>query len=297
VGEASGEAQVLCRVSRPAVALETTLLAHGVPVAEAPALSRSLSDVCRAEGASPCLIGVVGGQPIAGLNDAELHHLLGAAPPKANSANLGLLLNRGVDAATSVSTTMEIAAAASIPIFATGGLGGVHRGYGRSLDISADLAAFTRFPVAVVCSGVKSILDVESTREALETLGVPVVGSRTDCFPAFYHRQSDAGVDARFDDVQELGRFLRFELARTGRGVVVCNPIPAEHEIDRAAFAAWLEEAERTTTGTRGRGVTPALLGALHAVSDGATLRANLALVEDNTRLAAQLAVAMEQQE
>src|SRR5690606_10624096 len=133
--------------------------------------------------------------------------------------------------ATTVSATMEIAAAAGLRLFATGGLGGVHRGYAQRLDISADLAALARFPVAVVCSGVKSLLDVESTREALESLGVPVVGFGTDRFPAFYRRASEAGVDARFDDPESLAAFLSQELARTGRAVVVANPIPAADEI------------------------------------------------------------------
>jgi pseudouridine-5'-phosphate glycosidase len=190
---------------------------------------------------------------------------------------------------------MELAARAGLSVFATGGLGGVHMGYGQRLDISADLAAFTRFPVAVVTSGVKSILDVVSTREALETLGVCVVGFRTDRFPAFYLRESEAGVDARFDDERELAAFLKAELARAGRGVVVANPIPAEHELPRDLWQAWLAQAVSDTAelAASGRDVTPALLGRLHALSGGRTLAANIELVKSNARLAARLAAAM----
>jgi pseudouridine-5'-phosphate glycosidase len=182
-----------------------------------------------------------------------------------------------------------------VQVFATGGLGGVHHGYGTALDISADLAAFTRYPVAVVTSGVKSILDVVSTREALETLGITVVGFQTDRFPAFYLRESDAEVDGRFDDVAELAGFIRQEMARTGRGVVVCNPVPAASELPRADWDRWLADAqaEAARQGVSGRGATPFLLAHLHRVSGGATLRTNLDLVRSNAALAARLAKAM----
>ncbi len=281
----------------PRVALETTLLLHGVPVEAAPDLDRELRAICTSQGAEPALVGVIAGEPTVGITESQLAELLreGADIPKANTANLGLYLQRGQHAASTVSTTMELAADAGVRVFATGGIGGVHKGYGSAFDISADLAAFTRFPVAVVTSGVKSLLDVAATREALETLGVPVVGWRTDEFPAFYQRESGSGVDARFDDANELARFLSFELERTGRGVVVCNPIPEADELDPAQFAGWLREAEReaSTAGVKGRDVTPFLLGRLHALSDGATLRANLALVRENARVAATLASEM----
>jgi pseudouridine-5'-phosphate glycosidase len=166
-----------------------------------------------------------------------------------------------------------------------------------ALDISADLFALTRFPVAVVTSGVKSILDVAATRELLETLGVCVVGCRTDEFPAFYLRRLDGvnKVDARFDDVAELARFVRFEMARTNRAIVICNPIPAEHEVAPNDWDRWLAQAESRANagGAAGRDATPAVLSALHQISGGATLRANIALIESNTRLAAEIAVAM----
>ncbi len=290
---------VLSRVPSPAsraVALETTLLVHGVPRESAPSLASDLAEIVRREGAHPALVGVHAGIPTVGLSDAELSDLLAAdSVPKANTANLGLLLHRGSHAATTVSTTMELAAKAGVQVFATGGIGGVHQGYGTHLDISSDLAAFTRFPIAVVTSGVKSILDVESTREALETLGIPVVGFQTDRFPAFYLRDSGAGVDARFDDVESMGVFVQDELARTGRGIVIANAIPEEHEIDRAVWKEWLDLAtlQARKSGATGRQVTPGVLARLHQISAGKTLRANIALVHANAQLAARLAAVL----
>jgi pseudouridine-5'-phosphate glycosidase len=278
------------------VALETTLLVHGVPPTSARPLHEELARIIRQEGADPALVGVVAGEPVVGMTAEELGRLLDDdAVPKANTGNLGVLMHRASHAATTVSATMELAAAAGVRLFATGGLGGVHKGYGTRWDVSADLAAMARFPVAVVASGVKNLLDVVSTREALETLGVPVIGFGTDRFPAFYLRESDAGVDARFDDPTELAAFLHAELERTGRGVLVCNPIPAEHEIDPARWSAWLEAAadRAERAGVTGRAVTPAILAELHEHSGGATLAANLELVRSNARLAARLAAAM----
>jgi pseudouridine-5'-phosphate glycosidase len=287
---------------RPRVALETTLLLHGVPRSSAAALARDLGAIVRSHGAEPALVGVLRGEPIVGLSDAQLAELIAMPPdqtPKLNTANLGVALARKLSGATTVSTTMELAAKAGVSVFATGGLGGVHpidvrAGTTPHLDISSDLVAFTRFPVAVVTAGTKSILDVHSTRELLETLGVPVVGYRTDYFPAFYRRATTPpiSVDARFDDAGELAAFLRHELARTNRGVVVCNPIAPEHELPLADWNRWLAEANRAATGAgvTGRAVTPFLLGKVHELSGGATLRANIELVKANAGLAAELA-------
>jgi pseudouridylate synthase len=278
------------------VGLETTLLAHGVPRGEGLPLARELADVVARHGARAVVIGILRGEAVVGMNERELAELVERDDvPKVNTANLGIILHRRQHGATTVSATMELAAAAGVRVFATGGLGGVHRGYGTHLDISADLAALARFPVAVVASGVKSLLDVASTREALETLGVPVVGFRTDGFPAFYLRESAARVDARFDEAVDLAGFIAAELARTGRSVLVANPIPAEAAIAEHEWNGWLAEASRDAdaSGAAGRDVTPTLLAALHRVSRGATLRANVALVKANADLAAQLAVAM----
>ena len=288
---------------RARVALETTLLAHGVPKGEGLPLAARLASIVRVQGALPQVVGMVDGQPIVGMTDAQLTAML-AAPSsevrKVNTANLGTIMHRRGFGATTVSTTMELAAGAGVSVFATGGIGGVHPmdAAALRLDISADLLAFTRFPVAVVTSGVKSILDVASTREMLETLGVPVIGWKCDAFPAFYLREAQGGVgrvDARFDDMRDLATFVRHELSRTRRGIVICNPIPAAHELPRSDWFRWLSEAERRAAqaGACGRDATPALLAALHEVSGGATLRANIALVESNAHVAAMLARAM----
>jgi len=283
---------------RPRVALETTLLLHGVPRPSAAPLARELAQTVRRHGAEPALIAVLRGRPVVGLSDAQLTELLGLdahLTPKLNTANLGLALAADRSGATTVSTTMELAAGAGIRFFATGGLGGVHPGLGEpgGLDVSADLAAFTRFPVAVVTAGVKSILDVAATREALETLGVPVVGFGTDRFPAFYLRESEAGVDERFDDPAALAAFIAHELARTGRGIVVANPIPEADQIPPAQWERWLAEANARAAeaGIAGRDLTPYLLAQVHEISGGASLRANIALVKNNADLAARLAV------
>ena len=280
------------RVTSRAVALETTLLVHGVPREASLGLAGELDEIVRSEGSTPALVGVVEGRAIAGMDRDELAAMLEAeSVEKVNTANLGLALHAGRSAATTVSSTMEIASFAGLRVFATGGIGGVHKGYGERLDISADLLAFTRFPIAVVTSGVKSILDVISTREALESLGVTVVGFGTDAFPAFYLRDGGCGVDVRFDDAGDLADFVRWELARTGRGIVIANPIPAEHEIGQHDWECWLSEAtaQAEARSASGRGVTPAVLGGLHEVSGGRTLAANIELVKCNARVAAMI--------
>lgn len=275
------------------VALETTLVVHGVPRGEGAALARTLGDCVRAQGVEPALVGVVDGRPIVGMTEAELARLLGADEvAKANTSNLGVLMHLGQHAATTVSATMELAAAAGVRVFATGGLGGLHYGLAERPDVSADLAALARFPVAVVTSGVKSLLDVEGTRELLESLGVPVIGFRTDRFPAFYLRESGARVDARIDDVEALAAFVGSELRRTQRGIVIANPIPEADEIDRADWDRWLGQAQ-VAAHDGGRDVTPKVLAALHHFSHGRTLAANVALAKSNAALAGQVCRAL----
>jgi pseudouridine-5'-phosphate glycosidase len=285
------------RSSHPTVppnslALETTILTHGVPRDNAFSLAQELAGIARSNGATPALVGLFRGEPVVGMSDEQLLEVL-ATPdvPKVNTSNLGVLMHRRSHGSTTVATTMELAAAAGIRVFSTGGIGGVHKDYGARLDISADLIALTRFPVAVVASGVKSILDVVATRELLETLGVPVVGFCCDEFPAFCLRSSATGVDARFDDAAELASFLGAEMKRTGRGVLVVNPIPVADELPAARFGEWLRAAEREAK--PGREATPSTLSALHRLSGGATLRANLSLIRSNTALGARLAAAI----
>jgi pseudouridine-5'-phosphate glycosidase len=283
------------RAGARAVALETTLLCHGVSREEAKSLALRLDATVRASGAAPCLVGVLHGRAIVGMTGEELGELIASEPAKLNSSNLGLALDGGVGCgATSVSATVEIAGAAGVRVFATGGLGGVHKG---SLDVSADLVSLTRHPVAVVCSGVKSILDVVATRELLETLGVPVVGFGCDELSSFYTRESGCSVDARFDEVAALSAFVGRELARSGRAVVISNPIHESAALDRSQLAAWIStaEGEADARSIRGRLRTPYVLGRLHELSKGVTLRANVALVLSNAELAGQLAVQLDQ--
>jgi pseudouridine-5'-phosphate glycosidase len=274
------------------VALETTLLCRGVPAAEAWALAQRLKEIIGENGSRPAFVGVVRGQSVVGMSDAELEQML-AEPvvPKVNLSNIGVTLHRGQWGATTVGTTISLATAAGLRVMATGGIGGVHRDYGQCWDISADLAAIARTPMAVVTSGCKSILDVAATREALETLGIPVIGYRTDVFPAFYLRESPVSVDARFDDPKDLAAYLAFEIGRTGRGVIVANPVPEADALTPADWEHWWTAAQARVSADSpdGRDRTPALLAALHQLSGGATLAANLALVLDNARLAARL--------
>lgn len=288
--------QIVNRASIHDVALETTLLVHGVPHEESWGLYTQLVETLGRHKINAALTGIVEGSPIVGMTEDEFDALLAAEDlPKVNTSNLGVHAHFKRSGATTVSATMELAHHAGVAIFATGGIGGVHKSYGTKLDVSSDLTALARFPVAVISSGVKSILDVQATREAMETLGVPVVGYRTDVFPAFYTRSSDAGVDARFDDAGELAEFIEYERSRTGRGVLIANPIPEAHEIEAETFNEWnrrvLEEIE--SRGVHGRAITPTMLALHHEFSGGKTLSANIALMKSNADLAGAIASAM----
>jgi pseudouridine-5'-phosphate glycosidase len=284
--------RLVIRDDEPRVAFETTLLVHGVPTHAATEVADRLDNAVRAHDATPSLIGVLDGKAIAGMTRPELQRLHDERGQKLNLSNLPIALHRREAGATTVSSTLRIAAAAGIRVFATGAMGGVHRGYHTHLDISTDLTALAREPVALVSSGVKSLLDVNATRELLETLGVPVIGYRTSSFPAFYSRTSDAGVDTRCDTPEELAAMVDTCLKTTGRGVLVANPIPETEEIPEAEFAALREAAqdEASKSGVRGRDVTPFILGRLHEMSEGKTLRANIALAESNAGVAGQIA-------
>lgn len=281
------------RAKSPAVALETTILVHGLPkdsALETAALFES--DIANA-GANAALIGVVSGVPTVGMNRQELETLINAdTVAKLNTANLGYAMHKGLHGATTVSTTVELAERAGIRVFATGGIGGVHTGYDKRPDISADLGALARHRVAVVTSGCKNILDLAATRELLETLGVPVIGYQTDVFPAFYQRETDLPVDARFDDAKELADYLSFELTRNARGVVVANPIPATSEIPQQEWEEWLSKARSlpSVMESKGRDATPAVLAEVHRLSDGRTIEANIALARSNATVAGLIA-------
>jgi pseudouridylate synthase len=284
----------------PRLALESTLLLHGVPAHASLKLAEQLASITHAHGVEPCLCAVVGGKARINLSFADLAHLLESSTPsnpiaKLNSSSLAPAIAKGQHGATTVSTTIEIAAAHGIRVFSTGGIGGVHRNFGQHLDISTDLIALSRWPVAVVTAGCKSILDVHATREMLETLGVPVIGFKTDDFPAFYQTTSGCKVDARFDSIADLANFASKYLAQSGRGIVVCNPIPVEHELPPAQFDQWLARAisRAEDAGAAAKDWTPAVLSALHEISQGKTLAANIELVKHNVHIGAKLAKQM----
>jgi len=282
---------------RPVVALETTVVTHGLPHPHGLEAALALEAEVTAHGAMPATIGVLDGQVRVGLTRAELERL--ATTPgvaKLNPGNLAAVLSSGSAGSTTVAATMIAARRAGITVFATGGIGGVHRGATESGDVSADLGALAREPVAVVCAGAKAILDLPRTVEMLETLGVPVLGFGTDEFPAFYRRESGLPVDHRFDTIEALAAAVRTHLALgTGTGVLVANPVPEADAmplpIYERALAGALAAAARE--GVRGRAVTPFLLARLNEITGGESVRANLALLRNNARVAARLAAAL----
>ncbi len=281
---------------RPVVALETTLVTHGLPQPQGVEIASELESVVVAAGATPATIGVLDGRVRVGLTLDELHRLDTSDAVKLNLSNFAAQIASGKPGSTTVAATMLVCARTGIEVFATGGIGGVHRGAAESGDVSADLTALARFPVAVVCAGAKAVLDLSRTIEALESIGVPVYGYGTSHFPAFYVRESELPVDQRFDTMRDLARAVRnhFQLG-LGTGVVVANPIPLEHELPRAAYEQALERAlaEAAEMKVRGRLLTPFLLDRLAEGTGGSTVAANLALLRSNARAAAELAVAL----
>ena len=280
---------------RPVVALETTLVTHGLPHPQGVGAALALEAIVREEGAIPATIGVLDGAIRVGLDKAALDRI--ATSPdtvKLNPGNLAAQVASGKPGSTTVAATMFAAARVGIEEFATGGIGGVHRGSGETGDVSADMTALGRHPVAVVCAGAKAILDLPKTIEMLETLGVPVLGLGTGEFPAFYRRSSGLKVDHRFDDLAAMAHAVRahFTLA-LGTGIVIANPIPVEHELAAEAYEHALATAlaDATAAGARGREVTPFLLDRMRTLTEGRSVFSNIALLEHNARIGARLAI------
>jgi pseudouridylate synthase len=280
---------------RGVVALESTLLAHGLPAPGNRDAADELEQAVRAQGAVPATVAVLDGVPRVGLSAEDLDRVCSGELRKLSVRDLGPAVGLGQDGATTVAATAALARLAGVEVFATGGLGGVHRGARDSWDVSADLGALAGTPVLVVCSGVKSILDVAATLEVLETESVPVLGYRTDTFPGFYRRDSGHPVPWRVDDPAQAAAAWRGHRELGGSaGAVLAQPVPVADELDADLHDRLLAEglallAER---GITGKDVTPALLTHFHSGSGGASLRANLALVRANADLAAQVAVA-----
>jgi pseudouridine-5'-phosphate glycosidase len=293
----SPEISAALAAGRPVVALESTIIAHGMAYPANVETALAVEEVVRAHGAVPATIAVIGGVPRAGLTAEEIERFgrEGPAIMKVSVRDLPFVAGRGLDGATTVASTMRIAAMAGIGVFATGGMGGVHRGAGETFDVSADLTEMTRSNVALVTAGAKAILDLALTLERLETDGVPVVGYGTGEFPAFYSRSSGLKVPMRADSPEEVATIMRskWDLALPG-AVIVANPIPEADEIPASeiepVIAAALAEAEGR--GIRGKDVTPFLLAEIARVTEGRSLIANIALVRNNARLAAKIAVA-----
>lgn len=283
---------------RPVVALESTVIAHGLPYPDNVAAALEMEEAVRAEGAVPATLAVMDGRLRVGLTPAEIERLACGREPvaKLSRRNLAVAVAGGGLGATTVAATIIGAWVAGIPVMATGGIGGVHRGAPQTFDISADLAELVRYPVIVVCAGAKSILDLPLTRELLETLGVPVLGYGTDEFPAFYSRTSGLAVDGRVDTPEDVVRVIeaKRDLELDG-GVLVVNPVPEADALDAADVAAAVEraQAEADTRGIRGKDLTPFLLARMAALTGGASLAANRSLLRHNARLAGRLTVAL----
>ena len=282
---------------KPVVALESTIISHGMPYPQNVETALNVEKIIRENGAVPATIAIIGGRLKAGLTPEEIEYFgkKGTAIRKASRRDLAVLCARGEDGATTVTTTMMIAHMAGISIFATGGIGGVHRGAETTMDISADLEELAQTPVMVVCAGAKSILDLGLTLEYLETKGVPVIGYGTEELPAFYTRRSGFGVDYRVDSPEELAKIFRVskDLGLRG-GMLVTNPIPEEYAMPLETINAAIDQAiaECNAKGIHGKETTPFLLARVAEITGGDSLASNIRLVYNNAALAARTAAA-----
>ena len=292
----SSEVADALSAKRPVVALESTIIAHGMRYPANVATALEVEALIRDEGAVPATVAVIGGKLHAGLGADQIEHIgkAGAGMPKLSTRDLAFAMATGSDGATTVASTMQIAARAGIRIFATGGIGGVHRGAGDTFDISADLTELSRTPVAVISAGAKAILDLPLTLEWLETLSVPVVGYGTGEFPAFYSRSSGLPLHIRCDTPGEVAALIAAQWQLDSAGVLIANPIPIEHEIQAAEIAPVIADAvhEAQRRQIVGKAVTPFLLARLAEVTAGRSLASNIALVKNNARVAARIAAA-----
>jgi pseudouridylate synthase len=279
---------------KPIVALESTIITHGMPYPRNVETARSVEEAAREMGAIPATIAVIDGRFRVGLNGKEIERLgeLTGGVVKASRRDLGLVAARKGSAGTTVAATMFIASLAGLEIFATGGIGGVHRGAEETFDISADLVELARTRVAVVCAGAKSILDIEKTLEYLETQGVAIVGYRCDEFPAFYARSSGFKLEHRCDGLHDLARMIRLQRDIGPGGLLIANPIPEDHALEQAAIEERIAEAvaEAKAQGVGKKEATPFLLERVVELTEGKSLEANIALIRSNAMLAAQAA-------
>ena len=292
------EVQEALKAGKPVVALESTIISHGMPYPQNVETALNVEKIIRDGGAVPATIAIIGGRLKAGLTPEEIDYLgkTGAGVTKASRRDLPILVAESRDGATTVTTTMMIAAMAGIQVFATGGIGGVHRGAETTMDISADLEELAHTPVMVVCAGAKSILDLGLTLEYLETHGVPVIGYQTEELPAFYTRKSGFKVDYRLDTPEELAKafYVKQDMG-LGGGMLVTNPIPEEFSMDHDVINKAIDEAvaEANAQGIHGKETTPFLLAKIKDLTGGDSLASNIQLVYNNARLAARTAACL----
>ena len=293
--QVSPEVQAALDANRPVVALESTIISHGMPYPKNVQTALHVEEIIRAAGAVPATIAIIKGKLTVGCTAEQIEYLgkRGLDVPKASRRDLPVLLSRGEDGATTVTTTMIAAAMAGVKVFATGGIGGVHRGAETTMDISADLEELSMTPVLVVCAGAKSILDLGLTLEYLETKGVPVIGYQTDELPAFYTRRSGFGVDYRLDTPKEIADAFRVKLeCGLQGGMLVTNPIPEQYSMDADYINQNIDAAIRECEekGIKGKATTPFLLDKIQKLTGGSSLEANIQLVYNNVALGAQIA-------
>ena len=292
------EVKAALESGKPMVALESTIISHGMPYPQNVETALNVEKIVRDNGAVPATIAIIGGRLKAGLSEEEITYLgkKGYAVTKASRRDLPVLVARGEDGATTVATTMIIAEMAGIRVFATGGIGGVHRGAEVTMDISADLEELAQTGVMVVCAGAKSILDLGLTLEYLETKGMPVIGYQTEELPAFYTRKSGFGVDYRLDTPEEVAAAFRAKLEMGLRGgMLVTNPIPEQYSMDPDVINRAIEEAlaDAKAQGIHGKATTPFLLAKIKDITGGDSLASNIRLVYNNAELAAKVAASL----
>lgn len=293
------EIELAVRTGRPVVALESTILSHGMPYPENLAFAKEVEKIIRDEGAVPATMAIIDGRLKAGLTEEELVRMCRAEGViKASRRDLPIVVAKKQTAATTVATTMILANLAGVHVFATGGIGGVHRGGEDSMDISADLQELAHTPVAVVCAGAKMILDIGRTLEYLETMGVPVLGLNTDDFPAFYCRKSGFGVDCNAKTPEEVAAIakVKWDMGLAG-GMLIGNPVPEEYAMDFDEMSAVIDKAmaQAEEAGVKGKNITPFLLAHIVELTGGDSLKTNIQLAYNNARAAAKIAVALSQ--
>lgn len=292
------EVEQALKEGRPVVALESTIISHGMPYPQNKETALKVEEIIRAEGAVPATMAIIGGRLKIGCTPEDIEYLgkKGLAVNKTSRRDLPILVAKKEDGATTVATTMILAAMAGIKVFATGGVGGVHRGAETTMDISADLEELAMTPVMVVCAGAKSILDLGLTLEYLETKGVPVIGYQTNELPAFYTSKSGFGVDYQLDSPEEIAAafHVKQELGMKG-GMLVTNPIPTQYEMAPEVINKAIDQAVREAEeqGVKGKKITPFLLDRIQQITGGDSLNSNIQLVFNNARLAAKTAVAL----